>query len=72
MGLPLDPAEPLSAVMPLGSVMQQQQCTAEQAFDLLRRLSQPTNLKLRDVCTRLLTDIAGRPPVPSPPLRPQP
>ncbi|MFJ8827513.1 ANTAR domain-containing protein [Streptomyces sp. NPDC102467] len=30
-------------------------------FDLLRRLSQETNVNLRDVCTRLLTDIAGRP-----------
>ncbi|MCK8436591.1 GAF and ANTAR domain-containing protein [Streptomyces sp. D2-8] len=56
----------------IGSVMQQQQCTEEEAFDLLRRLSQQTNLKLHDVCTRLLTDIAGRPPTPAPPLRPRP
>ncbi|GGW09142.1 transcription antitermination regulator [Streptomyces capoamus] len=56
----------------IGSVMQQRQCTAEEAFDLLRRLSQETNLKLRDVCTRLLTGIAGRPPAERPPLRPRP
>ncbi|MEU3856566.1 GAF and ANTAR domain-containing protein [Streptomyces sp. NPDC028722] len=56
----------------IGSVMQQRHCTAEEAFDLLRRLSQQSNLKLRDVCTRLLTDIAGRPPAPRPPLRPRP
>lgn len=56
----------------IGSVMQQQQCTEEEAFGLLRRLSQQTNLKLHDVCTRLLTDIAGRPPTPPPPLRPRP
>ncbi|MBT2424131.1 GAF and ANTAR domain-containing protein [Streptomyces sp. ISL-22] len=56
----------------IGSVMQQQQCTAEEAFDLLRRLSQQTNLKLRDVCTRLLTGIAGQPPAPRSPLRPRP
>ncbi|MFE9020688.1 GAF and ANTAR domain-containing protein [Streptomyces sp. NPDC007808] len=56
----------------IGSVMQQQQCTAEQAFDLLRRLSQQTNLKLRDVCTRLLTGIAGTPPGERTPLRPRP
>ncbi|MFH0521389.1 GAF and ANTAR domain-containing protein [Streptomyces sp. M41] len=56
----------------IGAVMQQQQCTAEEAFDLLRRLSQRINIKLRDVCTRLLTDIAGRPPTPRSPLRPRP
>lgn len=56
----------------IGSVMAQHQCTEEEAFDLLRRLSQETNLKLRDVCTRLLTDLAGRPPAPRPPLRPRP
>ncbi|MFF9088553.1 ANTAR domain-containing protein [Streptomyces sp. NPDC014991] len=56
----------------IGSVMRQKHCTAEEAFGLLRRLSQHTNLKLRDVCTRLLTDIAGRPPSPRPPLRPRP
>ncbi|MFI8231249.1 GAF and ANTAR domain-containing protein [Streptomyces sp. NPDC085900] len=56
----------------IGSVMAQHKCTEEEAFDLLRRLSQETNLKLRDVCTRLLTDLAGRPPAPRPPLRPRP
>ncbi|MFJ7151512.1 GAF and ANTAR domain-containing protein [Streptomyces sp. NPDC100445] len=55
----------------IGSVMQQRRCTAEEAFDLLRRLSQRTNLELRDICARL-TDIAGRPPSPPPPLRPRP
>ncbi|MFE7858452.1 ANTAR domain-containing protein [Streptomyces sp. NPDC057403] len=47
-------------------------CTEEEAFDLLRRLSQETNVKLRDVCARLLTDLAGRSPRPRPPLRPRP
>ncbi|MFF1403867.1 GAF and ANTAR domain-containing protein [Streptomyces sp. NPDC058294] len=47
-----------------GSVMRQRHCTAEEAFDLLRRLSRQTDLELRDICTRLLTDIAGRPPTP--------
>ncbi|MEV6118419.1 GAF and ANTAR domain-containing protein [Streptomyces sp. NPDC052109] len=56
----------------IGSVMQQCKCTEEEAFDLLRRLSQQTNLKLRDVCTRLLTDLAGQPPAPRQPLRPRP
>ena len=56
----------------IGSVMEQRRCTEEEAFDLLRRLSQETNVKLRDVCARLLTDLAGRPPTPRPPLRPRP
>ncbi|MFF9765235.1 GAF and ANTAR domain-containing protein [Streptomyces sp. NPDC014636] len=56
----------------IGSVMQQYRCTEDDAFDLLRRLSQQTNLKLRDVCTRLLTDLAGQPPASRPPLRPRP
>ncbi|WP_425336020.1 GAF and ANTAR domain-containing protein [Streptomyces bottropensis] len=56
----------------IGSVMQRRHCTAEEAFDLLRRLSQETNLKLRDVCTRLVTGLAGGPPAPRPPLRPRP
>jgi len=56
----------------IGVVMAQRECTEEEAFDLLRRLSQETNLKLRDVCTRLLTNLAGRPPTPRPPLRPRP
>ncbi|MFS4091530.1 ANTAR domain-containing protein [Streptomyces sp. AF1A] len=56
----------------IGSIMQQRRCTDEAAFGLLRRLSQETNLKLRDVCTRLLTDLAGRPPAQRPPLRPRP
>ncbi len=55
----------------IGSIMQQQRCTEEEAFDLLRRLSQQTNLKLSDVCTRLLTELAGRPPTTRPPLRPR-
>lgn len=56
----------------IGSIMQQQRCTEKEAFDLLRRLSQETNLKLRDVCTRLLTDLAGQPPAQRTPLRPRP
>lgn len=56
----------------IGVVMQQRQCAEEEALSLLRSLSQQTNLKLHDVCTRVLTEIAGRPPTPQPPLRPRP
>ncbi|MFF7241719.1 ANTAR domain-containing protein [Streptomyces collinus] len=55
----------------IGSVMQRQRCTEEEAFDVLCRLSQHSNLKLRDVCTRLLTELAGQPPTTRPPLRPR-
>ncbi|MFD7704802.1 GAF and ANTAR domain-containing protein [Streptomyces caelestis] len=55
----------------IGAVMQQRQCTEKEAFDVLRRLSQETNIKFRDVCNRLLTDIAGQPPLPRTPLRPR-
>ncbi|MFI8192376.1 GAF and ANTAR domain-containing protein [Streptomyces sp. NPDC085946] len=56
----------------IGAVMQQRRCSADDAFALLREVSQETNTKLRDVCARLLTDISGRPPTPQPPLRPRP
>ncbi|MFJ7904610.1 GAF and ANTAR domain-containing protein [Streptomyces sp. NPDC096198] len=56
----------------IGAVMQQRQCDADEAFAILRDLSQRTNLKLREVCTRLLTSLSGRPPEHRPPLRPRP
>ncbi|WP_055489133.1 GAF and ANTAR domain-containing protein [Streptomyces sp. TP-A0356] len=56
----------------IGAVMRQQHCSADQAFDLLRELSQQTNTRLRDVCTHLITDIGGQPPKAQPPLRPRP
>ena len=53
----------------IGVVMHQERCRAEQAFDLLRRLSQESNTKLRDVCARLVTGVGGHPPKAQPPLR---
>ena len=35
--------------MAMGIIMANQLCTADQAFDMLRRVSQETNRKLRDV-----------------------
>lgn len=46
----------------LGILMAQQRCTADEAFDLLRRHSQNTNHKLRDVATELITRVSGQPP----------
>ncbi|MGW0564912.1 GAF and ANTAR domain-containing protein [Streptomyces sp. NPDC003016] len=55
----------------IGVIMGQQRCTAERAFTVLRSASQHRNIKLRDLCTDLLTNIAGRPPAPDE-LRPRP
>ncbi|MEU6367825.1 GAF and ANTAR domain-containing protein [Streptomyces sp. NPDC046931] len=56
----------------IGAIMQQRRCSADQAFAVLRTLSQQTNRKLREVCARLLTDLGGQPPEQQPPLRPRP
>ena len=48
----------------LGIIMAQQQCTADEAFALLRAQSQNNNRKLRDVAADLITRVTGQPPVP--------
>ncbi len=48
----------------LGILMMQQRCTAAEAFDLLRRQSQNSHRKLRDVATDLISQITGQPPAP--------
>ncbi|MGW8066548.1 GAF and ANTAR domain-containing protein [Streptomyces ziwulingensis] len=55
----------------LGVVMGQNRCTAEEAFKILRSASQHRNIKLRDLCTELITSLTGRPPA-TPGLRPRP
>ncbi|MET9457506.1 GAF and ANTAR domain-containing protein [Streptomyces canus] len=55
----------------LGVVMGQRRCTAEDAFGVLRSASQHRNIKLRDLCTELITNLTGRPPS-APELRPRP
>jgi GAF domain-containing protein len=55
----------------LGIMMGQRKCTADVAFGILRSASQHRNVKLRDLCTELITSVSGRPPVePSLPARP--
>ncbi|WP_375431674.1 GAF and ANTAR domain-containing protein [uncultured Friedmanniella sp.] len=51
----------------LGIIMTQQRCTAAQAFDLLRRYSQNSNRKLREVATDLVAQISGGLPGPGKP-----
>ena len=44
-----------------GILMGQRRCSAQEAFDLLVRLSQSTNRKLRDVAQALVEDATGKP-----------
>ena len=46
----------------LGIIMMQQRCTSAEAFDLLRRQSQNSHRKLREVATDLVTQTSGQPP----------
>jgi GAF domain-containing protein len=43
-----------------GIIMGQRRCTAEEAFTLLRKVSQDSNRKLRDVATALVAEAHGR------------
>lgn len=51
----------------LGILMMQQRCTSVEAFDLLRRQSQNSHRKLREVATDLVTQTSGEPPAPGKP-----
>ncbi|WP_327191761.1 GAF and ANTAR domain-containing protein [Streptomyces xinghaiensis] len=46
----------------IGVTMDRNRCTAEEAFAILRSASQRRNIKLRDLCTELITRLTGRPP----------
>ncbi len=52
----------------LGILMGERRCTADEAFAVLRKMSQDTNTKLRDVATALITRTTGQPPRAAPPL----
>lgn len=47
----------------LGVLMAQEQCTTDEAFDLLRKHSQNTNRKLREVASDVITRMTGHPPI---------
>lgn len=53
----------------IGVLMAQEKCTAEAAFDLLRRHSQNSNRKLRDVAADVITRLTGHPPSEPPQFR---
>lgn len=44
----------------VGILMGQQQCTAEEAFDLLRRASQHRNIKLRDLAVQIVVGVTQK------------
>ncbi|MGC5343008.1 GAF and ANTAR domain-containing protein [Streptomyces sp. DT24] len=46
----------------IGVIMGQRRCSSDEAFGLLRTASQHRNIKLRDLCTELVTNLSGRPP----------
>lgn len=53
----------------LGIIMGQRRCSADEAFAVLREVSQTGNIKLRDVAVRLVTVTTGRPPRAEAPLQ---
>ncbi|HEX8933681.1 MAG TPA: GAF and ANTAR domain-containing protein, partial [Pseudonocardiaceae bacterium] len=52
----------------LGIIMGDLHCSADDAFAVLRKASQDTNTKLRDVATTVITHTTGQPPRPTPPI----
>ncbi|MGW7050109.1 ANTAR domain-containing protein [Streptomyces sp. NPDC054887] len=48
----------------IGIVIARRRCTPDEAMAVLRRASQARNVKLRDLCHDLVTDMAGGPPTP--------
>ncbi|GAB3649237.1 GAF and ANTAR domain-containing protein [Streptomyces sparsus] len=48
----------------LGVIMAQQRCGPEQAFEMLRRISQNRNIKLHQVAAAIVQRVSGEPPQP--------
>jgi len=46
----------------IGIIMGQNRCTADEAFEVLRNVSQNRNVKLRDIATAMITSVSGQPP----------
>jgi hypothetical protein len=56
----------------LGIIMGQRRCSADEAFAVLREVSQTGNTKLREVAARLITVTTGQPPRSESPLQQAP
>ena len=50
----------------LGIIMGQNRCTADEAFETLRTISQNRNVKVRDIAAEMITAVSGHPPPSSP------
>jgi GAF domain-containing protein len=50
----------------LGVIMGQDRCTADEAFEVLRTISQNRNIKLHTVASEIITAVTGRPPASAP------
>jgi GAF domain-containing protein len=46
----------------IGVIMATQRCPQEQAFEILRSVSQNTNVKLRELAASIVTSVGGEPP----------
>jgi GAF domain-containing protein len=51
----------------LGVIMATDRCTQDEAFAMLRTVSQNTNVKLRELAATIVTSVSGRPPRPASP-----
>ena len=51
----------------LGVIMATEHCAQDEAFALLRTVSQNTNVKLRELATTIVTSVSGKPPRPASP-----
>jgi putative methionine-R-sulfoxide reductase with GAF domain len=50
----------------LGIVMSQNRCTADEAFDVLRTISQNRNVKLHHIAGQIIATVSGHPPAGAP------
>ncbi len=50
----------------IGIVMGQNRCTADEAFDVLRSISQNRNVKLHHIAAEMITAVSGQPPTSEP------
>jgi transcriptional regulator with GAF, ATPase, and Fis domain len=49
----------------VGVIMATERCAQEEAFAMLRSVSQNTNVKLRDLAVTIVTNVSGEPPRPT-------
>jgi GAF domain-containing protein len=50
----------------VGIIMGQNRCTVDEAFEVLRAISQNRNVKLRDIAADMVTAVSGQPPTDKP------